>query len=81
MCDAFGLDLTAHDAGDGPAAAAIFMIGALAMIGASLVEFRLEHPLWVHALLWPALVIPASVLTMRLAEALLVALHYRHRGS
>ncbi|WP_431285957.1 DUF983 domain-containing protein [Humitalea sp. 24SJ18S-53] len=80
-CAACGLDLRAHDAGDGPAVAAIFVIGAAAMLGAFLVEFRLQPPLWVHAVLWPVLMLPAAVVTMRIAKALLVALHYRHRSA
>jgi uncharacterized protein (DUF983 family) len=78
-CDRCGLDLRAHDAGDGPAVAAIFVIGA-ATVGAALwVDTRFTPPLWVHAVLWPALVLPLSVLTMRVAKAALVALQWRHR--
>jgi uncharacterized protein (DUF983 family) len=34
-------------------------------------------PLWVHAVLWPAFVLPLSVRVMRIAKAALVALHFR----
>lgn len=78
-CAACGLDLTAQDAGDGPAVAAIFLLGALAVIGAFLVEFRLEPPFWVHLLLWPALLLPGSVLVMRVAKAALIWAQWRHR--
>jgi len=78
-CPVCGLDLSAHDAGDGPAVAAIFVVGTLAMIGAFLVEFRLEPPLWVHAVLWPLVVIPVSLLVMRIAKATLIFQSYRHR--
>ncbi|MGX9962058.1 DUF983 domain-containing protein [Roseomonas sp. F4] len=78
-CGECGLDLSAQDSGDGPAVLGIFVLGALTMIGAFLVEFRLEPPLWVHALLWPALLIPASILTMRFAKAALIALTWRQR--
>jgi uncharacterized protein (DUF983 family) len=78
-CSACGLDLSRHDAGDGPAVAAIFVLGTLAVLGAFLVEFRLAPPLWVHALLWPALLLPGAVLTMRVAKAALAALQWRHR--
>lgn len=78
-CGACGLDLSAHDAGDGPAVAAIFVIGA-ATVGAALwVDVRYTPPLWLHAVLWPALVLPLSVLTMRVAKAALVGLQWRHR--
>ena len=78
-CAACGLDLSGHDAGDGPAVAGIFLLGALTVIGAFLVEFRLEPPFWVHLVLWPAFLLPASVVTMRLAKAALVWVQWRHR--
>ena len=78
-CESCGLDLRAHDAGDGPAVAGIFVIGAVTVGAAIWVDVRFEPPLWVHAVLWPALVLPLSVLTMRVAKAALVALQYRHR--
>ena len=78
-CEACDLDLGAHDAGDGPAVAGIFVIGALAVGLALWVDVRFEPPLWVHALVWPVVVLPLSILTMRIAKAALVALQWRHR--
>jgi uncharacterized protein (DUF983 family) len=78
-CPDCRLDLRAHDAGDGPAVAGIFLVGAIAMIAALVVDSRYQPPLWVHALLWPALVLPLTLLVMRLAKAALVAQHYRQR--
>jgi uncharacterized protein (DUF983 family) len=78
-CAACGLDLGAHDAGDGPAVAAIFLVGAVAVAAALLVELWFEPPLWVHALVWPAVVLSLSVLVMRVAKAALIALQWRHR--
>jgi len=78
-CDVCGLDLRAHDAGDGPAVAGIFVIGALAVGLALWVDVRFEPPLWVHAVVWPLFVLPLSILTMRWAKAALVALQWRHR--
>jgi uncharacterized protein (DUF983 family) len=78
-CPACGLDLRAHDAGDGPAVAGVFVVGALAVIAALMVDLRYQPPLWLHALLWPALVLPLSIAVMRVAKAALAALQYRHR--
>jgi uncharacterized protein (DUF983 family) len=61
-------------------AGAIFLLGALTVIGAFLVEFRLEPPFWVHLVLWPALLIPGAVATMRVAKAALVWVQWRHRS-
>ena len=78
-CPTCGLDLRAHDSGDGPAMAGIFVVGALAVIAALVVDVRYEPPLWVHAALWPVVVLPLSLAVMRVAKGLLVALQYRHR--
>jgi uncharacterized protein (DUF983 family) len=78
-CDACGLDLRAQDAGDGPAVFAILLVGALAVIGAIILEVRAEPPLWVHALVWPAVVLPVSVWIMRVLKAGLIGLQWKHR--
>ena len=78
-CPDCGLDLRAHDAGDGPAMAGIFIVGALVVIMALVVDIRYQPPLWVHALVWPVVILVLSLAVMRIAKALLVALQYRHR--
>ncbi len=78
-CPACGLDLRAHDAGDGPAVAGIFVLGVIIVVAALWVEFAFEPPLWLHAVLWPALSVPLSLAVMRPAKAALIALQYRHR--
>ena len=78
-CPACGLDLRAHDSGDGPAMAGIFVVGAVAVIMALVVDVTCQPPLWVHALVWPAVILALSLAVMRIAKALLVALQYRHR--
>jgi uncharacterized protein (DUF983 family) len=80
-CPVCGLDLRAHDAGDGPAVAVILVLGAIIMMLAFWVEFRFSPPLWVHALLWPVVTISAALLMMRPLKAALVALQFRHRKS
>ena len=79
-CPACGLDLRAHDAGDGPAMAGIFIVGALVVIMALVVDIKYQPSLWVHALVWPVVILALSLAVMRIAKALLlVALQYRHR--
>lgn len=80
-CSECGLDFTAHDAGDGPAVAGIFLIGAIAVGLALWVDRRFEPDLWVHALIWPVLVLPLSLLVMRFAKAMLLGLQWRHRST
>ena len=78
-CTDCGLDFTAHDAGDGPAMAGIFLIGAIAVGLALWVDRRFEPDVWVHALIWPAMVLPLSLIVMRFAKAMLLGLQWRHR--
>ena len=76
VCD---LDLSQHDAGDGPAVAVILLLGAIVVGLAFWVEFHFSPPLWVHAVIWPIFTVPVAILMMRPLKAALVALQYRHR--
>ncbi len=80
-CEICGLDLRAHDAGDGAAVGVILLLGAIVVALAFWVEFRFSPPLWLHAVLWPVVTIPLAVLMMRPAKAALVALQFRHRST
>ena len=77
-CAACGLDLAAHDSGDGPAAFAILLLGLIVVGLALIVEIRFEPPLWVHALLWTPLILVGAIAILRPLKALMVALHYKH---
>jgi len=78
-CEACGLDFSGADAGDGAAVGVILVLGAVIVGLAFWVEFTFEPPLWVHAVLWPAVTLPAAILMMRPSKAALVALQYHNR--
>jgi uncharacterized protein (DUF983 family) len=80
-CPVCGLDFSAHDAGDGPAVAGIFLIGAITVGLALWLDRRFEPDLWVHALIWPAVVLPTSLIVMRIAKTMLLDLQWRHRST
>jgi uncharacterized protein (DUF983 family) len=80
-CPVCGLDLTAHDVGDGAAFAAIFILAPLIVIAAFIVEFTFSPPLIVHIILWPLVTIPLAILLMRPSKSILLALQYRYRQS
>ncbi|MBN8890993.1 MAG: hypothetical protein BGP12_22235 [Rhodospirillales bacterium 70-18] len=80
-CAVCGLDLRAHDTGDGPAVLVILVLGAVVVGLAFWVEFTFEPPLWVHAVLWPVVTVPLAIALMRPLKAGLVALQFRHRAS
>jgi len=77
-CAVCGLDLAAHDSGDGPAAFAILLLGLIVVGAALIVEVRFAPPLWVHAVLWTPLILVGSIALLRPMKATLVALHYKH---
>jgi uncharacterized protein (DUF983 family) len=80
-CEACGLDFADADSGDGPAVFLIFLLGATVVPLALWVEARLSPPLWLHALLWSALILGGALALLRPFKATLVALNYRHRAS
>ena len=79
VCARCGLDLRAQDAGDGPAVFVVFILGALTVGLAILVEAEFAPPLWVHIVLWVPLVLGGAILLLRPLKAGLIALQYRHR--
>jgi uncharacterized protein (DUF983 family) len=78
-CEVCGLDLSAQDAGDGPAVFAILFLGMLVVGLAALVEIRFSPPVWVHLLLWGPLILVGAVAMLRPFKAGLIALQYRYR--
>jgi len=78
-CEACGLDLSAEDSGDGPAVLIILVLGFV-VVGLSLVvEVKFEPPLWLHALLWPPLILGGALLLLRPFKATMIALQWRHK--
>ena len=75
-CDKCGLDYSAFNVGDGPAALLTMAIGALIIIAAINLEIAFHPPFWVHALIWVPVTVILVVLSLRFAKgALLIAEH------
>jgi uncharacterized protein (DUF983 family) len=77
-CEVCGLDLSAQDAGDGPAVFVILLLGLIVVALAALVEIRFSPPIWVHLILWTPLICGGAVAMLRPFKAGLIALQYRH---
>ena len=77
-CRACGLDFTAFNVGDGPAAFLTLIVGALITGLAIAFELVVHPPLWVHVLLWVPVTSLAVIGCLRLAKGMLVALEYRN---
>jgi uncharacterized protein (DUF983 family) len=77
-CEVCGLDLSAQDAGDGPAVFVILFLGLIVVGLAAVVEIRFSPPIWVHLLLWTPLILGGAIAMLRPLKAGLIALQYRH---
>ena len=77
-CARCGLDYGSFNVGDGAAAFLILIVGAVVSLLAILVELRWEPPLVVHLILWLPLTLVLTVVLMRFAKGLLLALEFRN---
>src|SRR5262249_58324244 len=77
-CENCGLDLSAQDAGDGPAVFVIFFLGLIVVGLAAIVEIKFSPPIWLHLLFWTPLILGGAVAMLRPLKAGLIALQYKH---
>lgn len=79
-CRACGLDYSAYNVGDGPAAFITMIVGGAILVLALLVDHNFHPPLWVHALLWFPLTIAAVIGALRVSKAALLLLEHRNKA-
>ena len=79
-CETCGLDLSAQDAGDGPAVFVILILGAIVVGLAAVVEIVYSPPIWVHVVLWTPLTLGGAILLLRPLKAWLIGVQYRYHG-
>ena len=77
-CRACGLDFSAFNVGDGPAAFLTMIVGGLITGLAVWLELAANPPLWLHLALWPLLTLALVVGLLRIAKGLLISLEYRN---
>ncbi len=77
-CRRCGLDFSAFNVGDGPAAFLTLVIGALVAALAITVELAFSPPFWLHMLLWPPIALALIVVGLRGSKGVLLALEYRN---
>lgn len=80
-CRACGLDYSFADAGDGPAAFVILIIGIIVVGLALWLDVNYAPPLWVHFIMWVPLAIILSLVTMRGIKGILINMQYRNKAS
>lgn len=80
-CRACGLDFSAFNVGDGPAAFLTLILGTVVVIGAVTLELVWSPPLWLQMLIWTPVTLAGVVLSLRLAKGWLLALEYRNQAA
>ena len=78
-CRSCGLDFSAFNIGDGPAAFLILIVGAIIAVGAIWLELSFEPPWWVHVI-WLPVGILLTIGGLRLGKAALLFQEYKHRA-
>ena len=79
-CSNCGLDYDSFNVGDGPAAFLIFIVGAIVVVGALMLDAAAEPPWWVHLIIWIPITAALTIGGLRLAKAVLLAQEYVHRA-
>lgn len=79
-CERCGLDFAFADSGDGPAFFVMSLVGIVVVALAMWVEFSYEPPMWLHAAIWLPLTVLLSIVLVRPAKGVMIALQYRHRA-
>jgi len=77
-CEVCDLDLSAHDSGDGPAVFIILILGFVVVALTLWVEMSFAPPLWLHAILWPPVILGGALAMLRPFKATLIALQFKH---
>ncbi len=80
-CPSCGLDLRAHDSGDGPAIFIIFIVGALSVFGALMLEMFAAPPYWLHVVIWPVVILGSTLGLLRPLKAKFIEIQYLRRST
>ena len=80
-CEACGLDFAFADSGDGPAFFVMTIVGFVVVAVAMWLEFTYQPPMWVHLSVAIPLTLLLSIVLVRPAKGLMIALQYRHRAA
>jgi uncharacterized protein (DUF983 family) len=78
-CRCCSLDISSFNVGDGPAAFLIFIVGAITVVSALVVDGAFSPPWWVH-LVWIPVAAALTIGGLRVSKAWLLAQEYKHRA-
>jgi len=76
-CSACGLDYAQFDVGDAAAPFLIFLVGTIVIVAAIWLELAKSPPWWLHVVLWVPLTVGLTMVLLRIAKGMLLALEYK----
>jgi uncharacterized protein (DUF983 family) len=76
-CQACGLDYSFIDSGDGPAVLVIMVLGFVILGLALALQSAFSPPLWLQALIWIPVIVAASIWSLRVTKAVMIAMQFR----
>ncbi|MBL0924194.1 MAG: DUF983 domain-containing protein [Sphingomonadaceae bacterium] len=79
-CGNCGLDYSAFNVGDGPAALLTMLIGAFIILLAIATDIAGRPPFWVHVIIWVPVTAALTLVSLRVAKSALLAAEYRNRA-
>lgn len=79
-CTVCHLSLAEADSGDGPAVFLIFILGAIAVPLAFILQFKLALPEWLTMSILALVVLGGALLLLRPAKGIMIALQYKNRA-
>ena len=79
-CPNCGADFTVSDSGDGPAFFVMFVALIFITPTAMFFELLVSPPAWVHAILWPPVIMGFCMWLLRPFKALLFALQWKNKA-
>src|SRR5882757_8850523 len=80
-CERCGLDYSFADSADGPAFFVMSISGFIVVFAALAVEVLYQPPFWLHAVLWLPLILVTTLLPLRPAKGLMIAVQYHHKAA
>jgi uncharacterized protein (DUF983 family) len=78
QCRGCGLDFTAFNVGDGPAAFLTLILGTIIVGLAIWLQLAFDPPLWVQMIVWIPVALALTILALRIAKAALLGAEYRN---
>lgn len=79
-CGACGLSFAGHDSADGPAVMIMLLLGFVVAGLVLAVELKFQPPIWVHAVIWPPVVILGALGLLRPFKSIFIGLQYKYRA-